>query len=118
MSTTIDTTFGEDPDYDKIITVKHGTITIDQWGEKYLTPEENAEWLEQDRIHEAVVHAAIAAGDCVHVKTDESNVQIKWRNQEVHRKWMNTIIQENQAVYSSYWDRYHAKMAELEQEKS
>jgi hypothetical protein len=29
---------------------------------------------------------------------------------------MNTISQENHAVYHSYWDRYHAKMAELEQE--
>ena len=117
MSTTIDTTFVKDSDYDKIITVKHSTITINKWGEKYLTPEENAEWLEQDRIHEAVVHAAIAAGDCAHVRTNQSTIQIKWRNEEVHQKWMNTISQENQAVYNSYWDRYHAKMAELEQEK-
>ena len=117
MSTTTNTTFGEDPDYDKIITVKHGTIPINQWGEKYLTPEENAEWLEQDRIHEEAVHAAIAAGDCVHDQADQYNVQIKWRNQEVHCKWMNTISQENHAVYKSYWDRYFAKMAELEQEK-
>ena len=110
-------TFGEDPDYDKIITVRHNsTFTMNQWREKYLTPEENAEWLEQDRIHEEAVHAAIAAGDCFHDRTDQYNVQIKWRNQEVHLKWMNTISQENHAVYHSYWNRYHAKMAELEQE--
>ncbi len=32
MTTKVDTTFGEDPDYDKVITVKHGTITINEWG--------------------------------------------------------------------------------------
>lgn len=117
MTTKVDTTFGKDPDYDKVISVKHGQITINEWGEKYLTAEENAEWLEQDRIHEEAVHAAIAVGDCCHDRTDQYNVQIKWRNQEVHVKWMNTISQENHAVYNSYWDRYHDKMAELEQEQ-
>lgn len=116
MTTKVDTTFGEDPDYDKVITVKHGKITINEWGEKYLTPEENAKWLEQDRIHEAAVHAAIAAGDCFHDRTDQYNVQIKWRNQEVHLEWMNTISQENHAVYHSYWARYNEKMAELQEE--
>lgn len=111
-------TFGQDLDYNKEITVRHNsTFTIDTWREKYLTPEENAEWLKQDCIHEEVVQAAIAVGDCVYVRIDQYNVQMKWRNQEVHRKWMDTISQENHAVYFSYWDRYHAKLAELEQEK-
>ncbi len=111
-------TFGQDLDYNKEITVRHNsTFTINQWREKYLTPEENAEWLKQHCIHEEVVQAAIAVSDCVYVRIDQYNVQMKWRNQEVHQKWMDTISQENRAVYFSYWDRYHAKLAELEQEK-
>jgi hypothetical protein len=35
MTTKVDTTFGEDPDYDKVITVKHGKITINQWAGRH-----------------------------------------------------------------------------------
>ena len=117
MTTPITITFCKDPDYDKLITVKHGKISTGRWAKKYLTPEERAEWLEQQRIHQVAVQAAIDAGDCVIGQDDEHSTQIKWRNEDAHLKWMSTISLENHDVYQSYWSRYHAKMKELEQKK-
>ena len=116
MSTKVTTEFDADPEFGKVITVKHGAITINEWAVTYLTPEENAQWLEQDRIHEEAVHAAVAAGDCEIDQPDTQNAAIKWRSQEIHQKWMETISNEDHAIYHSFWDRYHAKMAELAKE--
>ena len=110
-------TYDQDSDYTKVITLRRGKITMREWAKKYLNPEERAEWFEQQRIHMAAVQAAIDAGDCVYVQDDQHIKQIKWRNDEVHSKWMNTISKENHAVYHTYWNRYVAKMSELEQEK-
>ena len=117
MTTPVTITFDQDLDYTKVITVRRGKITQKKWAQRYLNPEERAEWFEQQRIHMAAVQAAIDAGDCVIDQDDEHNTQIKWRNEDAHLKWMNTISQENHAVYHTYWDRYRAKMSELDQKK-
>jgi hypothetical protein len=58
------------------------------------------------------VHAAVAAGDAEVHTPDPKNATIKWRNQEIHLYWMNTISAEDNASYHSFWARYHAAMDE------
>ena len=111
MSTEVITTFDQDPEYEKVITVKLGEFTIEHWVAT-LSLEEQQEWRRQHDIHEAAVHAAMAAGDAeVHV-IDAHNAMVKWKNNEVHGQWMNTISQADNDSYHSFWARYHAAMAE------
>jgi hypothetical protein len=107
MNTKVTTEFDADPEFGKVIAVKHGDMTIGEWAATYLSPEENAQWLKQDRIHEAAVHAAVAAGDCEIDLLDTLNAAVKWRSQEIHQKWMDTIAWEDHEIYRSFWDRYH-----------
>lgn len=110
MSAEVTTTIDPDAEFGKVITVKHGPISINEWAATTLSPEENAEWLRQDKIHEDAVKAAIAAGDCDLVQHDHQNANIKWRSQEVHRRWMDTISQEDHKIYSDFWNRYQLAM--------
>ena len=115
MTTKVTTTFDADPDYAKIITVNHGNITINEWAEKNLTPEENAEWLRQDKIHEEAVHAAVAAGDCFLDQQDKFNAAIKWKSETIHQKWMDTIPPADHEIYKMFWTRYLAYLDNLKQ---
>ena len=112
MSAEVTTTFDPNGEYGKVITVKHGPISINEWAATTLSAEENAEWLRQDKIHEDAVKAAIAAGDCELVQHDHQNANIKWRSTEIHEKWMNTISQEDHRIYSDFWSRYQKAMEE------
>ncbi len=62
MSTQVITTFDQDPNYDKVITVCRGEFTMEEWVAT-LSDAEQEEWWRQHDIHEAAVHAAVAAGD-------------------------------------------------------
>lgn len=115
MTTKVDTTFGQDPNYDKVITVKRGEFTMEDWVST-LSQEEQQEWRKQHDIHEAAVHAAVAAGDAEVHTPDPENATIKWRNQEIHLYWMNTISAEDNDSYHSFWSRYHAAVAERNQQ--
>lgn len=111
MSTQVVATFDQDPDYEKVITVRSSEFTIEHWVAT-LSLEEQQEWRRQHDIHEAAVQAAVAAGDAeVHV-FDPRNAMVKWKNDEVHGQWMNTIAPEDNESYHSFWARYHAAMAE------
>jgi len=109
MNTKVTTEFDTDPEFGKVITVKHGPIPIGQWAET-LPAEELAEWLRQDDIHEKAVHAAVAAGDCEIDQPNTQNAAIKWRSQDIHQKWMNTISNEDHAIYHDFWHRYLTAM--------
>lgn len=111
MSTQVITTFDQDPDYDKVITVYRGDFTMEEWV-CTLSEAEQKEWWHQHDIHEAAVHAAVAAGDAKVHTPDAKNATIKWRSQEIHEKWMNTISAEDNESYHSFWSRYHAAVAE------
>lgn len=115
MTTRVDTSFGEDPNYDKVITVHRGGFTMEQWVTT-LSAEEQQEWWRQHDIHEAAVHAAVAAGDAEVHTPDPQNATIKWKSQEIHIQWMNTISAEDNASYHSFWSRYHAAVAERNQQ--
>lgn len=111
MSTEVNIKFDADPDYNKVITVRRGEFTIEDWVAT-LDESEQQEWRRQHDIHEAAVHAAVAAGDAEIVNQHSMNTSIKWRNQEIHLYWMNTISAEDNASYHSFWSRYHAAVAE------
>ncbi len=111
MTTKVDTSFGEDPDYEKVITVRRGDFTMEHWVAT-LSEEEQKEWWRQHDIHEAAVHAAVAAGDAEVHTPDPHNATIKWKSQEIHIQWMNTISREDNDSYHSFWSRYHAAVAE------
>jgi hypothetical protein len=111
MSTQVTTTFDADPDYDKVITVKRGEITMEDWIAT-LDVGEQQEWRKQHDIHEAAVHAAVDAGDAEVHTPDPKNATIKWKSQEIHVYWMNTISADDNTSYHSFWARYHAAMEE------
>ena len=111
MSTQVITTFDQDPEYNKVITVARGEFTIEHWVAT-LSTEEQQEWRRQHDIHEEAVYAAIAAGDAEILNRHSLNSTIKWRNQEIHLHWMNTISAEDNASYHSFWARYHDAMTE------
>lgn len=111
MSTQVITTFDQDPDYDKVITVTRGEFTMEDWVAT-LTDQEQQEWRRQHDIHEAAVHAAVAAGDAEVHTPDPKNATIKWKSQEIHVQWMNTISAEDNESYHSFWSRYHAAVTQ------
>jgi hypothetical protein len=96
---------GED-DYGKIITVRRTDFTIEDWAAT-LPESERLEWRRQHDIHEDAVHAAVAAGDAEINDIDPYNVVIKWKNPEIHEKWMNTISAEDNEKFHDFWRRYH-----------
>jgi hypothetical protein len=111
MSTQVNIEFDADPDYNKVITVYRGEFTMEDWVAT-LDESEQQEWRRQHDIHEAAVHAAVAAGDAEVHTPDPKNATIKWRNQEIHLYWMNTISAEDNVSYHSFWSRYHAAVTE------
>ena len=111
MKAEISTEFGKDPEYDKVISIDHGSFTIEDWVAT-LPIEEQHEWRQQHAIHEAAVHSAIAAGDAQIVRPTQGRSDIKWKSESVHAQWMNTISAEDNASYHSFWARYHAAMTE------
>ena len=111
MKAEISVEFGKDPEYDKVISVDHGSFTIEDWVAT-LSIEEQNEWRQQHAIHEAAVHSAIANGDALIVKVGVRQSSIKWKSEPIHAQWMNTISAEDNASYHSFWKRYHAAMAE------
>lgn len=111
MSTDVIAAFDQDPEYQKTIIVNRGEFTIEHWVAT-LSLEEQQEWRRQHDIHEAAVYAAVAAGDAEVVNRHSANSAVKWKNDEVHGQWMNTISQADNDSYHSFWSRYHAAMAE------
>jgi hypothetical protein len=111
MKAEISTEFGKDPEYDKVISINHGSFTIEDWVAT-LSIEDQNEWRQQHAIHEAAVHSAIAAGDALIVKVGDRQSNIKWRNEEIHLYWMHTISAEDHVSYQSFWTRYRAAMTE------
>jgi hypothetical protein len=110
MKAEISVEFGKDPEYDKVISIDHGSFTIEDWVAT-LSIEEQHKWRLQHSIHENAVHSAIAAGDALIVKVGRQS-NIKWKSEPIHVQWMNTISAEDNASYHSFWARYHAAMAE------
>jgi hypothetical protein len=115
MSTQVITAFDQDPEYEKIIIVNRSNFTIEDWVAT-LSVEEQQEWRRQHDIHEKTVYAAVEAGDAEVVNRHSMNSAVKWKSQEIHLKWMNTISAEDNQSYHSFWDRYHAAMAERNQQ--
>jgi hypothetical protein len=111
MKTEISTEFGKDPEYDKVISINHGSFTIEDWVAT-LSVEEQHEWRLQHSIHENAVHLAVAAGDAQIVRLGAGRSSIKWKSEPIHSQWMNTISAEDNVIYHSFWARYHAAMAE------
>lgn len=110
MPTSIETHHDQDPEFGKVIQVRRQGFTMEQW---ILTlPEcEQQEWQRQHDIHEAAVHAAVAAGDAEVLTPDPHTATIKWRSPEIHAQWMDTISAEDNRVYHDFWARYHAEVA-------
>jgi hypothetical protein len=110
MTTQIITTSDQDADYQKVITITHGAFTMEHWVAT-LSINGQQEWRRLQSIHEDAVHAAVAAGDAEVLHSDTINATIKWRNQEIHSHWMNTISVEDRASYNSFWTRYQSAEA-------
>lgn len=106
MGTKVTTTFDQDPDFDKVITVTRSDWTMEDWIAT-LPQAEQDEWWRQHDIHEAAVQAAVAAGDAQVHTPDPQNATIKWKSQEIHGQWMATISESDNASYHSFWSRYH-----------
>lgn len=111
MKAEISIEFGKDPEYEKVISVDHGQFTIEDWVAT-LSIAEQQEWRRQHDIHEAAVHAAVAAGDAEIIKPTPDSAFIKWRSEPIHVKWMQTISEQDNASYHDFWARYHAAMQE------
>jgi hypothetical protein len=110
ITTTVTQTINQDDDYQKVITITPGEFTTAHWAAT-LSIEEQQEWNRQNSIHEGAVQAAVAAGDA-EVTHNKNNVTIKWRNEEIHMHWMNTISAKDHASHQSFWTRYLAVKAE------
>ena len=110
MNTQIVTTFDQDADYQKVITVTREAFTMEHWAAT-LGTEDQQECKKQCRLHNIAVDSAVAAGDA-RVTHNINNATVEWRTEEIHQHWMNTINAEDHAGYHSFWTRYQAAMAE------
>jgi hypothetical protein len=114
LPTSIETQHDQDPEFAKVIQVRRDGFTMEHWITTLPEPEQQ-EWWRQHDIHEAAVHAAVAAGDAEVITPDPHTATIKWRSPEIHAQWMDTISAEDNASYHSFWSRYHAEVARRNQ---
>jgi hypothetical protein len=109
IPTQITTTVDQDLPFNKVITYDYGEFSFNQWLAT-LNTEDQQEWEKQSHLHNTAVDAAVVAGDA-RVTHNIKNSTIEWRTEEIHLCWMNTVDAKDQAIFHSFWDRYHTAAA-------